>query len=104
MIAAAWPLARQSRIVTDALVRLAEDSDAHVRFQAALALGNCDDQRAGEALARLVRRDGNDPWMRAAILSSAARHVDTSAARICSATVLRARAIPRLRRRSSGRS
>ena len=52
-----------------------------VRFQVALALGNWDDQRAGEALARLARRDGNDPWMRAAILSSAVPHVDDAAGR-----------------------
>ena len=32
---------------------------------------------AGEALARLARVDGNDPWMRAAILSSAVPHVAT---------------------------
>ena len=77
VIAAAWPLTRQSRVVTDALVRLAEDARVHVRFQVALALGNCDDPRAGDALARLVRREGNEPWMRAAILSSARLHVDT---------------------------
>jgi putative membrane-bound dehydrogenase-like protein len=76
IIAAVWATARQSRVVTDAVIRLADDPDAHVRFQVAMALGNFDDRRAGEALAKLVRRDGNDLWMRAAILSSAPQHVD----------------------------
>ena len=77
VIAAVSPLARQSRLIMDALIKTADDADAHVRFQAALALGNCADRRAGEALAALVRRDGNDPWMRAAVLCSAVPHVDT---------------------------
>jgi putative membrane-bound dehydrogenase-like protein len=75
--ATAWPLAQQSRIAMDALVRMVDDADVRVRFQVALALGNCSEERAGVALARLVGRDGNDPWLRAAILSSAAGHVDT---------------------------
>jgi len=74
---AAWPLAQQSQVVMDALVKMAEDADLHVRFQVALALGDCDGERAGLALARLIRRDANDPWMRAAIVTSAVRHVDT---------------------------
>jgi putative membrane-bound dehydrogenase-like protein len=77
VIPAVWPLARRSRLITDALIKTADDRDAQVRFQAALALGNCADRRAGEALAKLVERDGSDPWMRAAILCSAVPHVDT---------------------------
>jgi putative heme-binding domain-containing protein len=56
---------------------LADDPDPQVRFQTALALGNWDDRRAGEALAKLARRDGADRWMRAAIVSSAVPHVAT---------------------------
>ena len=63
--------------VAEAVLRLADDADPQVRFQLALALGNWNDRRAGEALARLARRDGNDPWMRAAVLSSAVPHVAT---------------------------
>ncbi len=77
VIGAVWPLAPQFRLVADALNKLVEDDNAHVRFQAALALGGSADSRAGESLARLVSRDGNDPWMRAAILSSAVPHVNT---------------------------
>jgi putative heme-binding domain-containing protein len=77
VIASASPRARLARIVADALIKAADDNDPRVRFQVALALGNIDDERAGPALARLVWRDANDPWMRAAILSSAPRNVDT---------------------------
>ena len=76
VIPAAWTNS-QSPVVADALFGLADDSDARVRFQVALALGNINQRRCGETLAKLARRDGNEPWMRAAILSSAPRHVDT---------------------------
>jgi putative membrane-bound dehydrogenase-like protein len=52
------------------VLRLAEDHDVRVRFRAALALGETDDPRATEALASIARRDGAQPWMRGAILSS----------------------------------
>ncbi|HEX3447199.1 MAG TPA: PVC-type heme-binding CxxCH protein, partial [Isosphaeraceae bacterium] len=77
VIAAVSSRAGQSRIIMDALIKTAEDANAHVRLQAALALGDCADRRAGEALAALARRDGNDQWLRAAILCSAVPHVDT---------------------------
>ncbi len=64
-IAPAWPLAQDSSgPVAKALIRLADDANAHVRFQAALALGYLKGEPAGEALARLAQRDGKDPWMR----------------------------------------
>ena len=50
--------------------RLADDPDERVRFQVALALGETDDRRAVDALARIARRDGAQSWVRAAILSS----------------------------------
>jgi putative membrane-bound dehydrogenase-like protein len=74
--ASVWPLSGRSRVVADALIRRTDDSDLHVRFQAALALGFWYDERGSEALARLERRDGTDLWMRAAILTSATLHVD----------------------------
>ncbi len=76
VIAAAWPPARQSPSVLARLLRLATDADLRVRFQVALALGNLNDPPAGAALARLAARDGRDPWMRAAVLSSATPHSD----------------------------
>lgn len=58
-----------------ALVQLTGDRDAQVRLQLAVALGYTVDPRAAAALARLVRRDPEDPWLRAAVLSSARPHV-----------------------------
>ncbi len=51
------------------------DGDARVRLQLALSLGNWDDARAGAALARVLRHDPYDPWIRAAVLTSAPPHV-----------------------------
>ncbi len=75
IVAAVEPLLRGSSRVAETVLRLADDPAARIRFRVALLLGNWDDHRAGEALARLARRDGNDPWMRAAVLCSARPHV-----------------------------
>jgi putative membrane-bound dehydrogenase-like protein len=77
VIAAVGPMLGHSPRITETILHLADDADARVRFQVALTLGNWDDRRAGEALTRLARRDARDPWMRAAILSSAVPHVAT---------------------------
>jgi putative membrane-bound dehydrogenase-like protein len=58
------------------LVRLADDSDARVRYQLAWSLGAFGDL-AHTAAARVLRRDVRDPWIRAAVLSS----VDTPVTR-----------------------
>jgi putative membrane-bound dehydrogenase-like protein len=50
---------------------LVEDPDLRVRFQLALSLGESISDWAGRNLASLAVRDMQDPWMRAAILSSA---------------------------------
>ena len=49
---------------------LARDPDSRVRFQAAFSLGETKDPRARTALAQIVRRDGDNPWIRIAVLSS----------------------------------
>jgi putative membrane-bound dehydrogenase-like protein len=77
VIAAVTPLLRSSPKVAETVVKLTEDPDARVRFQVALTMGNWDDHRGGEVLARLARRDGKDSWMQAAILSSTVPHVAT---------------------------
>lgn len=58
------------------LIRLAEDPDASVRLQAALSLGETDRAEAGVALAKIMVRDVNDPYIRSAVFSSAAPHFD----------------------------
>jgi putative heme-binding domain-containing protein len=77
VVEAVEPLSGRSSSVADAVLRLVEDPEARVRFRLALLLGNWNDRRAGEALAKLARRDGRDRWMRAAILCSAVPHVPT---------------------------
>ncbi len=52
---------------------LVDDSDATVRLQLALTLGQWPDPRSLELLARLAKSDGTDEWFRAAILSSVAQ-------------------------------
>ncbi len=49
---------------------LADDPEPIVRLQLALTLVNNFDDQMQPALARLARQEGEDPWMRTAILSS----------------------------------
>jgi len=72
---AAKGLVEKSARVTEAVLALADDPDPEVLFQVALSLGDVPDPRAGRVLARLLQRDPGSPWMRAAVLSSASRHV-----------------------------
>jgi putative membrane-bound dehydrogenase-like protein len=60
-----------------AMLRAVDDSDSRVRLQLALSLGNWGDARAGSALARILCHDRYDPWITAAVLSSALPHVTT---------------------------
>jgi putative membrane-bound dehydrogenase-like protein len=79
-------LAREPRRLADVLP-LADDADARVRFQAAIALGAVDaggspaaarpearhlESDIAAALARIAARDGSDRWMRAAVFSALA--------------------------------
>src|SRR5207244_13502217 len=66
----------------DAILKLASDSDARVRFQLAFTLGEITDPRAVDALATIARRDGTDPWIRTALLSSVANTSDPLLARL----------------------
>lgn len=55
-----------------AVLPLADAPEARVRFQTAFTLGETDDDRAFAALTRIALRDGADPWIRTALLSSTA--------------------------------
>jgi hypothetical protein len=70
-----------------ALLKLASDSDARVRFQLAFTLGEISDPRAPEALAVIARRGAADPWIRTAVLSSVVRWTPVSSSRISGSTV-----------------
>lgn len=56
------------------LSRLAAHPDPGVRFQLALKLGDFAGEDLGEALKPLVRNGLSNPWIRAALLSSATNH------------------------------
>jgi putative membrane-bound dehydrogenase-like protein len=56
-----------------ACLRLTADPDIVVRYQLALSLGAWDDPRARRGLAELAISGSGDPWLLAAILSSAYR-------------------------------
>lgn len=53
-----------------ALAKLEADPRTAVRFQVALTLGEWDDARAVGPLARIARRDLQDPWIRAAVANA----------------------------------
>jgi putative heme-binding domain-containing protein len=58
----------------DRVLELAGDSEARVRFQVAFALGDVEQQRVSAALIKIARDDAGDEHVRAAVLSSSARH------------------------------
>jgi putative heme-binding domain-containing protein len=58
------------------LSRLSDHDDVRVRLQVALALGGSQDAGVAGILARIAEQDLGDPWLRAAILSSARDHAE----------------------------
>jgi putative membrane-bound dehydrogenase-like protein len=73
------------RAVAAALGALAEDSEARVRFQAALALGSLAPEERAAPLARIAALDAADPWTRTAVLLAAGASVETVLARLVDA-------------------
>ncbi len=63
---------RREPAIADALLSMTADPAPRVRLQVALTLGELRSAKALQALAELATREANDPWFRAAILSSAA--------------------------------
>jgi putative membrane-bound dehydrogenase-like protein len=57
--------------IQEQIIANSSHSEIRVRFQAAFSLGVVDSDEACAALSRLAVRDGNDPWFRVAVLSSA---------------------------------
>ena len=64
------PILKSSGRLRELALRSADDSDPHVRFQAALSLGELNDPEVIPALARIARKQADDPWTRAAIQSA----------------------------------
>ncbi len=57
-------------IIVRRLLALADDQEASVRFQVALALGETDSPLAIKALVKIARRDSDEDWFVTAILTS----------------------------------
>lgn len=75
-------LAEPRAALIDAILPLANDSDARVRFQVAFTLGELSDARVTDALAAIAKRDAADPWIRTAVLSSVGETSDQLLARL----------------------
>lgn len=72
-------LASESELV-DALLKLTNDTNDHVRFQLAFTLGEVSNDRATQALASLFRRRDNSTEVRTALMSSVGSNADKLAA------------------------
>ena len=57
--------------VRDRLQEMTADPDLRVRYQLAFSLGRVEGDKAAQALHRLAKSDGSDPWFRLGILTSA---------------------------------
>ncbi len=91
--------------VGEALLKLLDDPDPQVRMQLAYSLGEWDDPRAGRALGKLAARSAGDPYLTAAVMSSATRNLDQVVAEIlpdAAAVPARAELIGKLLRLAAG--
>ncbi|MFV2068251.1 MAG: PVC-type heme-binding CxxCH protein, partial [Pirellulales bacterium] len=66
----------------EALLELSRDPDPHVRMQVAYSLGEWDDPEAGAALGRMAIESLVDPYLFAAVMSSASPHIDAMVAEV----------------------
>jgi putative membrane-bound dehydrogenase-like protein len=65
----AEPHLSSSSVLPTELLTLADDPDPRVRFQCALSLGDVNDVRVIQPLARIALRNLDDKWTRAAVLT-----------------------------------
>ncbi|EEF59051.1 PVC-type heme-binding CxxCH protein [Pedosphaera parvula] len=72
----AEPRLSQSSRLTERLLAMANDSDARVRFQCALSLGELHDAKIIPALAKILDQNNDDKWTREAVLSAVDNHAD----------------------------
>ncbi|RLS55943.1 MAG: hypothetical protein DWH91_08025 [Planctomycetota bacterium] len=62
--------------ILDVIPSLVAHESLEVRYQLATLLGSCQSPNVPQWLGDLILSDPNDPWLRAAILSSAPKHAD----------------------------
>jgi putative membrane-bound dehydrogenase-like protein len=72
-------LAERHPTLVASVAPLVDDPSPRVRLQLACTLGQWDSAEAGQLLARLALRDHAEPFLRAAVLSSALPHANTLA-------------------------
>jgi putative membrane-bound dehydrogenase-like protein len=82
----AEPRAKDDPALIDDAVKLTEDPDAKVRLQLACTLGEWDGPKAADALARIASSGATDPYLVAAVMSSAPRHFDALVSAITRST------------------
>lgn len=70
----AEPRAGEAPALVDAAIKLTGDPDAKVRVQLACTLGTWGSAQAGKALGNLASTAGDDPYLCAAVMSSAGKH------------------------------
>jgi putative membrane-bound dehydrogenase-like protein len=68
---------REMEVEPSQLNELADDPSGHVLIQLAFSLGDWKSEKAGQCLAKVALRHGDDVFFRAAVLSSAPNHLDT---------------------------
>lgn len=66
-------LQAESSTLRTHLLNMTDDQSLSVRYQLAWSLGEIDDPRQAQAIARLARRDADNTWMQLALLSSTQR-------------------------------
>src|SRR5262249_30200248 len=64
------PLLNSHPDILNRVAQFADAAEPRLRFQAAFSLGEATGPVAAKALSKLARREDNDAWMQAAILSS----------------------------------
>jgi putative membrane-bound dehydrogenase-like protein len=75
-------VANKSDAVRAKLFSLASDDDLRVRYQLAFTLGELNDPRRFDALAAIASRDGQDRWLKLAVMSSLAEGAGEVLARL----------------------
>ena len=76
------PFVESDAALGPAMLELVDDPDAQVRMQLAYSLGAWRDQRAARALGRMAVRATDDPYLTAAVMSSATFALDQMLAEI----------------------
>lgn len=71
--------AKDAPQLIDAAIKLVNDPSPMVRLQLAFTLGEWDSPQAGKALAAIAAQADDDPYLSAAVMSSASHHYDAIA-------------------------